>query len=438
MFWSRESCCAVSDHDEFRLLCAISTSGCMTEEERHRLASHLAVCSECRELTSEYEAIARSAVPFLVSDFPEEVADPPRGWSVDVSKRDLYRRLQEGNQSPSSVRTRLIAREPELRRRDWWVGHFSTRSLLPYAAGLAAILAIATLSQRLGSRQAANAARAISQSQLQDGARQDSVSESNQRLLLQTELEKQERAIASLNDKITHQVTEIQALNGRDEGIRESLQRAESRHAQTLAERDELGRKLEQAQSDLAAMQKDLDSLHQRRGDQSLRLSDLQAQVTKLSEVLEERDRTIEEQRELLARDKDIRELVGAREMYVAEVIDVGRDGQTKKPFGRVFYTKGKSLIFYAYDLDQQPHVREASTFQVWGRRAPDLSQAMNLGILSEDNPAHKRWVLKFNDTKSLEQIDAVFVTAEPQGGSRKPTGKEFLFTYLRVEPNHP
>jgi hypothetical protein len=35
-----------------------------------------------------------------------------------------------------------------------------------------------------------------------------------------------------------------------------------------------------------------------------------------------------------------------------------------------------------------------------------------------------KRWVLKFDDAKSLEQVDAVFVTVEPDGQSHKPTGK--------------
>jgi len=45
-------------------------------------------------------------------------------------------------------------------------------------------------------------------------------------------------------------------------------------------------------------------------------------------------------------------------------VYDVERTGETRKPYGPVFYTKGKSLIFYAYDLDQQPGVKNASTFQ--------------------------------------------------------------------------
>jgi len=38
----------------------------------------------------------------------------------------------------------------------------------------------------------------------------------------------------------------------------------------------------------------------------------------------------------LLAHDRDIRELMGARDLYIAEVYDVERNGQTRKAFGRV------------------------------------------------------------------------------------------------------
>ena len=55
---------------------------------------------------------------------------------------------------------------------------------------------------------------------------------------------------------------------------------------------------------------------------------------------------------------------MGARDLYIAEVYDVAGTGATQKPYGRVFYTKGKSLIFYAYDLNQEAGVQNASTFQ--------------------------------------------------------------------------
>ena len=143
-----------------------------------------------------------------------------------------------------------------------------------------------------------------------------------------------------------------------------------------------------------------------------------------MNRLLHDREATIEQQQELLAHDRDIRDLMGARDLYVAEVYDVERTGETKKPYGRVFYTKGKSLIFYAYDLDQQPGVKNASTFQAWGRRGPDWQQALNLGIFYVDNSSNKRWVLRFDDPKALAKIDAVFVTVEPNGGSQRPSKK--------------
>jgi hypothetical protein len=45
---------------------------------------------------------------------------------------------------------------------------------------------------------------------------------------------------------------------------------------------------------------------------------------------------------------------------------------------------------------------------------------------------------LKCDDPKTLAQIDAVFVTVEPNGGSHKPSSKPLLFAYLKVNPNHP
>jgi anti-sigma-K factor RskA len=55
------------------------------------------------------------------------------------------------------------------------------------------------------------------------------------------------------------------------------------------------------------------------------------------------------------------------------------------------------------------------------------------------DNEQNRRWVLKSSNPNVLAQINAVFVTVEPHGGSQKPTGKPFLEAYLHsLPPNHP
>jgi hypothetical protein len=164
----------------------------------------------------------------------------------------------------------------------------------------------------------------------------------------------------------------------------------------------------------------------------------LKVQINDLNTALKDKDKEIAQEQELLQHDHDIRNLIGARNLYIAEIYDVAKSGDTQKPFGRVFYTKDKSLIFYGYDLDQQRGVKRASTFQAWGRRESDHQHDVSLGLLYQDDANQKRWALKFNDAKTIAQIDAVFVTVEPEGGSTKPSGKPLLFTYLRLDPNHP
>src|SRR6266849_2476117 len=54
-------------HDRFLELCAISTSGDLTEEEQKYLQTHLAVCQEWRQALKEFEAAADIGVPLLHS-----------------------------------------------------------------------------------------------------------------------------------------------------------------------------------------------------------------------------------------------------------------------------------------------------------------------------------------------------------------------------------
>ena len=205
-----------------------------------------------------------------------------------------------------------------------------------------------------------------------------------------------------------------------------------------VQQRSELAQKLDAAMSSSQALQQKLDSLAEQSAQDAARGKVWMPKSTISTGCLHDREVALDQKDELLAHDRDIRELMGARDLYIAEVHDVARDGQTQIPFGRVFYTKGKSLIFYAYDLDRQTALKRAGTFQAWGRRGPDREQAVNLGVFYEDNAAKKRWILKCDDPKTLAQIDAVFVTVEPNGGSHKPSSKSLLFAYLRVDPNHP
>ena len=98
-------------------------------------------------------------------------------------------------------------------------------------------------------------------------------------------------------------------------------------------------------------------------------MEELTELARKREQALDEQQAQISKQQELLDHDRDIRELMGARDLYIAEVHDVGGNGETDKTYGRVFYTKGKSLIFYAYDLDQEAGLKN-------GQHVPGLGTA--------------------------------------------------------------
>ena len=433
----------VSTHDEFRQLCAVATSGCLTDEERVRLEMHLTQCRECRAALREFDFVARVGMPYLVDDFPVALSDDPEDWSEEAAREKFFERLDLVSERGSPGRDPhygLGVRRIELKSPEGKVRISLSRLALPYAAAVVLAASMGWLGYRLGTERAVNMPVVVVQTPTPNGGPTvDSVAAfSKERESLSAQVEERNRTIARLSDRVARQTAEVEKFLHEQQNLNDSLQKAQMERDQKVSEREALDRSLEQAQIELARAKKDLEGLPKQRDDDALREAEVEARLAKFSDLLKERDTTIDQQRELLARDKDIRDLMGARELYIAEVQDVGRNGETKKPVGRVFFTKGKSLIFYAYDLDQQPGLRNASIFQAWGRRGPDLAQSTNLGIFYVDNAAHKRWVLKFNDAKSLEQIDAVFVTVEPKGGSQKPTGKQLLFAYLRVEPNHP
>ena len=54
-------------HDEFLELCAVSTSGELSEQEREKLESHLVGCPQCRQAFKEFKAAVDVGVPFLAS-----------------------------------------------------------------------------------------------------------------------------------------------------------------------------------------------------------------------------------------------------------------------------------------------------------------------------------------------------------------------------------
>jgi len=95
-------------------------------------------------------------------------------------------------------------------------------------------------------------------------------------------------------------------------------------------------------------------------------------------------------------------------------------------------------LVFYAFDLEDPKVLNAKHSFQAWGQISGSSTSAVNLGIFYVDDPAQKRWMLRFDNPAVLDKISAVLVTIEPHGGTSRPTGQKLMYAYLGHEPNHP
>jgi ribosomal protein S13 len=430
-------------HEEFLELCAVSTSGSLSEEEQKKLRAHLAVCSECREAMKQFEGVVDRTIPALATELAKETPEEDSAFSPEAAEASFRERLSEENKrSQSHLRdvepwlSPLVVRQSRNFRRSFEKYYF----WLPLTAVLLLCTSLGILAYRIGKH------RGVEVGRLEQGSAPIAPASSPQALEIASrdrdaanaQLVERNKAIAALKREIEQESSENAKLKALQLEQELALQTGDKEKKQLAEERDRIAQQAAAGQEALQASLAKLEGLEKERSADVIRAASFEARVQELSRALKEQQRTTSEQEELLAKDKDIRELMGARELHIIEVHDVARTGETEKVFGRVFYTEGKSLIFYAYDLNDRPGLKDASTFQAWGRRGPDWTQAFKLGMFYEDNVSKKRWVVKSNDKKTLDQIDAVFVTVEPHGGSERPTGKPLLFAYLKVAPNHP
>jgi hypothetical protein len=436
-------------HEEFLKLCAAATAGELSAGERPKLDAHLAECLECRRAMTEFEAAAVKGVAVLAEEFaPNERNDPDGFWSVADAEKAFFKRLDKergrrpstgGHHEAESVKTglRFTYRPSPIPWQEAW---------MLFAASVFLALALGIAAYRTGVQRGTDVARTslVPAKGPESSLEQQASDAGYERAQLMAKLGENARVIDDLKRQLSEQMKVVNALKVAEEAAPNATasrqQTAQTAH-EVGAQRD---KELAAAQGKLQELQKTIDAETAQREEVTMHAATLEAKVGELTRLVWDREQALDlkesevaRQQELLEHDRDIRELMGARDLYIAEVHDVSRTG-TNRTYGRLFYTKGKSLIFYAYDLNAQPGFRNASSFQAWGRRGPDKEQALNLGIFYEDNASKKRWVLKADDPKTLEDIDAVFVTVEPNGGSHHPSGKQLLFAYLRVSPNHP
>jgi hypothetical protein len=437
---------SLDGHERFRELAALANSGTLSAAESLELECHLQACGECRKIHDQYRLICGAGMPYLAATYSHT--------------QELEKELEhwDGSDACEEARDRLLARvqDPELpataesERASLSLRLGVPQSLLALAQNqnvrwaVAASLAVAV---SLGAYHLGRRARPVEdraslqfQERVQSLAAEKKSSDDIVELQAATIVQVQEQN-AQQQQEIARLRASLFTLEHHSKELADAGSKAEEELRTVSEQRDAELVQLRQAEQSYQKLQAELVSLRAEHDRALLHTAALESKVDEFSAANREQERRLGDDEQFLASDRDIRELMGARKLYIADVFDVDSGSRTRKPFGRVFYTQNKSLIFYAFDLDHQAGVKNASIFQVWGQKDTELSEkahAMNLGILYMDSESNRRWVLRLDDAKQLAEIDAVFVTVEPHGGSLKPTGKPFLYALLRKEANHP
>jgi hypothetical protein len=453
--------------DEYAELCALSTTGELSADEQRELEAHVTECEQCAALLAEYISLVRVTMPKIAAADSEkthvesasDAAYQPRKMEAQL----LAALHPEAVVEPVPATESAAATEPVTTIH--LVSPEESSAARPHrpviswriSAGIAAMLLVGVAAAfQLGRRsvvQQVAQTSGLSPAVLSpaslipatitpaEKARLDA-----DKAALQAKLDAAQAALALSDKQSADAAQHVAELTSAQTALQNKIDELTNQNQTSTAslttvsqQRDGLQQQLAEATHSLELVRADLDHAQQARQGAVLRMASLENEVDGLRGTMAVTNRAASADEQFLAQDRDIRELMGARQLYIADVMDVQSDGERSKPFGRVFYTKGKSLVFYAFDLQGQPGYREAKAFQAWGKPDSATGKAVSLGIFYKDSDANKRWVLKSDNPEVLAQINSIFVTVEPKGGSARPTGKPFLEAYLHtLPPNHP
>jgi hypothetical protein len=395
------------DHSHYEELAALAAGGHLSDQDLMDVQRHAETCAECKNALAEFHEVVSFGLPLAQSALRRSINMITSRPDPGARERFIRRASLEGITFSPEVRATAASPRPRF--------IFAAASAGVAAAIVAGVLFLSDH-------------RDVPSHQL---SQQSSAPESTISQLQQTnaELKRETEGLRNQVATLTAAAGNASRVDARKpantaplaSGVDGSLEEAGN-------QRTEQEKLLEDARAELAELKK------ARASDQASIVAD-QVRINELFDQLKTAKVNANLQRQLAT--GDVPNLMGARQLHVVDVRDSGSNGKPGKAFGRIFLTEGKSLVFYAFDLNDPTKNGSKKTYQVWGQTEGRAGSVRSLGFLNVDNKAQQRWVLKSNDTATFKEINSLFVTVEPQGGAKTPSGQRLLFAYLG-EANHP
>jgi hypothetical protein len=418
----------VLKHERYEEICAAASIGEASPEDLAVLETHASTCSNCRSMYESYLEIAARHYAGLDKSpsLSREEAE------ACLNSELLARRFFERAEREGIVFSSIVAEQSEqtrgvfLKRRIPW-------SLMSRAAAVILALSASGAVMHYGINHFQENRKAIPSpaplATVTDGRIQE----------IDTENRILELRLRELNADLLRANTQ---LNGKDVELQNGTlerRKLESERDSLATDVEKLRQEFAESQNVAAGAQLQLARLKNHADGMEATLAAFQVRVGDLSEQLEEKSAALEKDRQLLAMGHDVTDLMAARNLHIVDVVDTDARGKTRPAFGRIFFTEGKSLVFYAYDLNETKIQKASYQYRVWAKKEGGTQQVQSLGIFYADDKLQKRWVFKCNDPKILSEIDSVFVTLEPtDADSEHPKGTNLMYAYLHGRPNHP
>jgi len=393
------------EHDRYLELCALAAGGLLEGSDFTEFRAHMKECSDCRAEYQAFSSLVTGDLHQARPTFGQKLAAMRAKPLPNSRERFLRRARAEGVVFSSEVDTPVQSRA-------WYLG--SAGFLAPVAALVLVAIGLTVYHFRGAPETAQGNGAAVAQ-QVAELKRLNAT--------LTTNLSQSNDSLAAQEREIQNLRAQLQSASTTVETLRRNSQQSSAQNAQLLDESRNQEKLLAQAKDDAAR-----DS--QLRIDTEASLVEQQTRITELTNKLRVASATLDMERQLAASGKDVRELLAARDLHVIDVRDTDADGRPGEAFGRVFLTEGKSLSFYAFDLNEERAVSAKGSYQVWAV-ADGKNSSHSLGSLHLDAKAPGRWVLRIDNPDLVKQISAVFITSEPGTGAKEPSTQKMLYAYL-------
>ncbi len=422
-------------HDHYEQMTLLALVGELSPDEHAELAGHLVHCSACRAARDCFSTLANDVLPVGDRKLRQNCKDESL----------VLERLRP--QLIGAVRQQgLMVSDEAARGTDSWLGlglfhlRLSSWRLLDAAPrlALAVMLIGVVVGTAMFSRRLTEARARIAQLEAADvSARQaQAVQLEVHRNLMMASGEIAANRLAQAQAQIDAARDRETTLSREVASDRDSIGRLELEVVRLRSEAAKSSSKATAVTSSLLSAQQELERFRARASEAEAQMVAQQFELKDMTAQIDAVKLGAERERLLTASGREIRELMGARDLHMIDVHDIDRRGNWKQPYGRIFLTDNRELVFYAFDLHAIGG--RGKSFHVWGQRLDDASTTVSLGNFRLDDPKQARWLMKLNDARLIGAIDSVFVTVEGSDGPRKPSGKTLMYAYLRNPINHP